>query len=138
MILLDTDTLTLYFNDLAPVVRRVEQAKEEPVTSIVSRIEVLQGRFASVLTAADASELLVAQSRLRAAEIELAKFNIVFFDNVAAATFGRLRHDKKLKKMGRKDLLIACIALANRATLVTRNLRHFRQVPGLKVENWAD
>ena len=36
------------------------------------------------------------------------------------------------------DLLIASIALAQRATLVTRNLRHFRQIPALNVENWAD
>jgi predicted nucleic acid-binding protein len=27
---------------------------------------------------------------------------------------------------------------ASRATLVTRNLRHFRPIPGLKLENWAD
>jgi tRNA(fMet)-specific endonuclease VapC len=48
------------------------------------------------------------------------------------------RQIKKLKAIGRKDLLIACIALANRATLVTRNLRDFQAVPGLKLENWAD
>ena len=40
--------------------------------------------------------------------------------------------------MGRADLLIAAITLANRATLVTRNLKDFRQVPGLQIENWAD
>lgn len=28
--------------------------------------------------------------------------------------------------------------LANRATLVTRNLHHFKQVPGLMVTNWVD
>jgi tRNA(fMet)-specific endonuclease VapC len=49
-----------------------------------------------------------------------------------------LRQDRKLKKIGRRDLLIACIALAHRAKVVTRNLKHFRQVPGLLVENWAD
>jgi phosphopantetheine adenylyltransferase len=32
----------------------------------------------------------------------------------------------------------ASITLANRATLVTRNLRHFKQIPGLKLENWVD
>jgi predicted nucleic acid-binding protein len=30
------------------------------------------------------------------------------------------------------------IALANQARLVTRNLRHFRQIPHLFLENWVD
>ena len=34
--------------------------------------------------------------------------------------------------------LIASITLARRATLVTRNLRHFRQIPELKTVNWVD
>ena len=40
--------------------------------------------------------------------------------------------------MGRADLLIASIVLARQAILVTRNLRHFRQVPGLAIVNWVD
>ena len=55
-----------------------------------------------------------------------------------ASEFDRLRQSRKLKKIGRADLLIAAITLANRATLVSRNLKDFRQVPGLQVENWAD
>jgi len=43
-----------------------------------------------------------------------------------------------LKKVGRADLLIAAIALAHRATLVTRNVRDFQQIPGLILENWTD
>jgi tRNA(fMet)-specific endonuclease VapC len=43
-----------------------------------------------------------------------------------------------LLEIGRADLLIASIALSRQATLVTRNLRHFRLIPGLRVENWAD
>ena len=35
-------------------------------------------------------------------------------------------------------LLIASITTANNATRVTHNLKHFRQVPGLKVVNWVD
>ena len=34
--------------------------------------------------------------------------------------------------------MFAAITLANRAKLVSRNLRDFHQVPGLQVENWAD
>ena len=68
----------------------------------------------------------------------LTLFQVVPFDAAAAAEFDRLRRNKRLKKVGRADLLIAVIALAQRATLVTRNVRDFRQVPGLRVENWAD
>jgi tRNA(fMet)-specific endonuclease VapC len=36
------------------------------------------------------------------------------------------------------DLLIAAHALHARATLVTNNIREFRRVPGLKLENWVE
>ena len=52
--------------------------------------------------------------------------------------FGRFHAEKKYRKIGRADLLIACIALAHNATLVTRNTKDFAVVPGLKLENWAD
>jgi len=35
-------------------------------------------------------------------------------------------------------LLIAAITLANRATIVTRNEKDFRKIPGFRVENWVD
>jgi tRNA(fMet)-specific endonuclease VapC len=59
-------------------------------------------------------------------------------DDRVAFEFDRLQQNKKLKKVGRADLLIAAFAMANRAVLVTRNLKDFRQVPGLRIENWAD
>ena len=72
------------------------------------------------------------------AERELLEFTIVPFDKASGSDFDRLRQNKKHGKMGRNDLLIACIALANRATLVTRNVKDFQLVPGLRLENWAD
>jgi tRNA(fMet)-specific endonuclease VapC len=68
----------------------------------------------------------------------MTRFRVVLFDAVAAAEFDQLRQTKGLKKIGRGDLLIASIALANKATLVTRNLKDYRKVPGLQLENWAD
>jgi tRNA(fMet)-specific endonuclease VapC len=35
------------------------------------------------------------------------------------------------------DLKIAAIALAHKATLLSRNLRDFSRVPDLKVEDWS-
>ena len=67
MILLDTDTLTHYLAGHPRVTAKVRAASEVPVTSLVSRIETLQGRFDSMLKAEDAEKLLVAQERLAAA-----------------------------------------------------------------------
>ena len=64
--------------------------------------------------------------------------SVVPIDRAASIEFDRLRIISKIRKIGRADLLIASITLANRATLGTRNLRHFKQIPGLKVENWVD
>ena len=138
MTLLDTDTLTLYFAAHPRVVEQVRASAEAPAITIVSYMEVLQGRFDSVRKAADGDQLLRAQERFVAAEGGLARFDLVRFDAAAAAMFDRLRQNKKLKKIGPADLLIARIALAHRATLVTRNLKDFRQIPGLQVVNWAD
>lgn len=41
-------------------------------------------------------------------------------------------------RIGTMDLRIASIVLAHHATLLSRNLRDFRLVPGLRVENWLD
>ena len=41
-------------------------------------------------------------------------------------------------RIGTLDLRIASITLAYDATLLTRNIADFRQVPGLKIENWLD
>lgn len=138
MIVLDTDTLTLLIAEHARVAERYHRETGEVVLAIISRIEVLQGRFATLLKAADGAELQRGQQRLDRAERDLLSFRILPITAAVAAEFDRLRPNKKLKKIGRGDLLIAAVTLANRATLVSRNLKDFRQVPGLQVENWAD
>ena len=139
MIVLDTDTLTLFLRNHPRVVERMRATTEEVAITIISRIEALQGRFDSLLKAADGAELHRGQRRLQEAERDLARIpKLLPIDIATAAAFDQLREHKKLKKIGRADLLIACIVLANRATLVTRNRKHFQPVPGLKVENWAD
>jgi tRNA(fMet)-specific endonuclease VapC len=137
MNLLDTDSLSLLMQGQPLIRERVEKADAVAIT-VVTRIEILQGRFASILKAADGTQLLRAQSWLERNEEYLRGVEIVPFDTAAAAEFDKLRTVKKLKKIGRADLLIASIALSRRATLVSRNLRDFQQVPGLRVENWAD
>jgi len=138
MFVLDTDTLSHLLRSHGRVTMRVEQATEEVVITVISRIEILQGRFASVLKAEDGDKLVRAQLRLEESEEDLSRLTILGIDVGVAAELDRQRRNKKLRKIGRADLLIASITLANRATLVSRNLKDFRQVPGLQVENWVD
>jgi tRNA(fMet)-specific endonuclease VapC len=138
MIVFDTDTLTLFLLSHPRVLQRYRQAEDEVVITILTRIETLQGRFASLVKATDGAELQRSQQRLDQAERHLAPFRVLPIDATAAAEFDRLRENKKLKRIGRADLVIACIVLAHRSVLITRNVKHFRQVPGLLVENWAD
>jgi tRNA(fMet)-specific endonuclease VapC len=138
MTLLDTDILTLWLLGQPAVSKRVLETSDVVATTIVSRIELLRGRFDYLLKAHDGAQLQVAQSRLSQTERQLEGLVIVPFDSRSSAEFDRLRQTKNWKRIGRADLLIASIALANRALLVTRNLRHFRQIPGMDLENWAD
>lgn len=61
------------------------------------------------------------------------------FDRRASAAYGELRPrlEKKGHPIGAMDLLIAAHALSLGVPLVTNNVREFRRVPRLVVENWA-
>jgi len=138
MILLDTDAFTLYQFGHARLLQEYRTAQDVPAITVITQIEALRGRFEALLKAKDGDQLLRVQQGLVHVKKNLALFQVVGFDHVSAAEFDRLREIKKLKKIGRADLLIASISLAHNATLVTRNLKHFRQIPRLLIENWAD
>jgi tRNA(fMet)-specific endonuclease VapC len=65
----------------------------------------------------------------------LSQIQIVDFDEPAIR---RCEELKKLKlKVRKMDLRIAATVLERDAILVTRNVRDFRQVPGLRIEDWS-
>ena len=63
-----------------------------------------------------------------------AQWHVLKWDTDAADIFQDLRHQRI--RIGTMDLKIASIVLAHNATLLSRNLRDFQQVPGLKTEDW--
>jgi tRNA(fMet)-specific endonuclease VapC len=139
MILFDTDTVTHFSYGNENVRRKIEEVSDEQLAvTVITRNEILRGRADSLLKAANEAELRKAAERFRQAEELLSDFLVVGFDDTAIRHFGRLRKQKHLKKMGRADLLIACIALANDALLVTRNTKDYKDVTGLRLENWVD
>ncbi len=131
MILLDTDIASLFYAGHIQVTERI--TKSDPTetvgTTIITEAEMLRARYEFLLKASDGQQLQRAQEQLERTREFLDDLVVVRVEVASAREFDRLRQDKKLKGIGRADLLIGCIALAHRATLVTRNVRHFKENP---------
>ena len=139
MYLLDTDTLTYLHAGNANVIKRLKILEDAEIAiTIVTKIEILRGRIDYLLKAFSGEDLLKAQDLFCRSETLLNQLPLISIEQNAANQFERLQNVSKFRKIGRADLLIASITLANQATLVTRNLRHFRQIPQLLLENWVD
>jgi tRNA(fMet)-specific endonuclease VapC len=138
MYLLDSDMLTHLYAGHPKVEQKIRESTDPDIgTTIISKLEMLRGRIEFLLKATE-QDLLRAQELLQRTEAFLAGVLVVPLGTLAVNEFRRLRHAKAVRSIGRADLLIASIALSRRATLVTRNLRHFRRVPNLLLENWLD
>ncbi len=68
------------------------------------------------------------------------RFQVLPFDAEDARRSGEVRAALRTAgtPIGPYDILIAGQALARNLTLVTNNVREFRRVPGLAVEDWLD
>lgn len=68
----------------------------------------------------------------------LATLPVIDLNLPASEHFGRLK--AQLEKSGNRiadaDLLIASVAMANSASLITGNLRHYQRIDGLRIEDW--
>ncbi len=60
------------------------------------------------------------------------------FDDNAAEHYAHIRAELTVQGnlIGANDLMIAAIALANKATLITHNVAEFERVQGLLIEDW--
>ncbi|MBN1430768.1 MAG: type II toxin-antitoxin system VapC family toxin [Anaerolineae bacterium] len=130
--ILDTDTLIHLYAGHPRVAERLRTVDDPDVgTPIITKLELLRGRIDFVLKASAGAEILRAQELFVRTEELLAQIAVVPFTQASAEHFERLRAGRVFRKVGHADLLIASIVLGNRATLVTRNVRRFKQIPGL-------
>ena len=138
---LDTDTFTLLVKGHLRVTARhaeiVAGGTDEVAIPAVVRAEILRGRFDAITKAANGAELVKVFDMLTRTEDALSPYRILPVIQTVGTHFDRVSAIKA-KKRNHADLLIACIALAHGATLVTRNTKDFAGIAGLKVENWAN
>jgi predicted nucleic acid-binding protein len=65
---------------------------------------------------------------------------ILPFDKKSGVAFGRLKATLEKQGIGcsEPDLRIAAIAMQHGLIVITGNVKHFADIPGLSVENWIE
>jgi tRNA(fMet)-specific endonuclease VapC len=116
--------------------------KRRPAT-LVERFEKhAESLSVSVMTAAELRFGAAKAARPKLAELVeayLERLAILDWTNEVTGHYARIRSEleRSGKPIGNMDLLIASHAVSQRMVLVTNNLKHFANVPGLTVEVWS-
>lgn len=137
--LLDTDHLTLLAQqdgaEWAAIAGHINRCGQENVAAaVVSFHEQVLGCH-NQLNQARKPAQLVRWDLLMAELLEMyAALPLVPFDDAAAAVLAALPGNLRI---GTMDLRIAAAALSRNLVVVTRNLRDFGQVSGLRIEDWT-
>jgi len=133
---LDTDTATLLLRGHARVSQHVAQVEAEDLSVMIITVEeILTGWYSQIRRAKKDVQLLRAYAALQQAVEFLGRIRILSLDPKALQRFHDFRAGKH--RLGSNDLKIAAIVDRHGATLVTRNMRDFKQLPGMKLEDWS-
>ncbi|HMV47504.1 MAG TPA: type II toxin-antitoxin system VapC family toxin [Blastocatellia bacterium] len=140
MYILDTDHISqLESLSTSPEAQRLRfrlagLKPEEWITTIITFEEQVRGWMAYLAKARLPEQQVKAYSRLKGVLNHYLKITVLEFDEAVAAEFERLKQARV--RIGTMDLRIAAIALTHNATVLTRNIVDFGQVPDLRVEDW--
>lgn len=129
MFVLDTNTLVYFFRGDGDVAERLLATPPASIgvpTVVVYELEV------GLAKSSDPTK------RRRQLSALLDVVSVVSFgvDEARAAASARAQLEAAGTPIGPLDTLIAGTALANGGVLITRNVREFGRVQGLRVENW--
>ena len=138
MLVLDTDHLVEYQRGASAeshrLKERLDRAAEPFATTIISVEEMMRGWMAAVRRLHHPRGQISAYAQLRQLFRFFATWHVLDWNEAAVNEYESLKRAKA--RAGTMDLKIASIALANGATLLTRNTKDFQKVPGLRIEDW--
>ena len=140
MIVLDTDHLSVLERSDQPGsgalrARLADLPPAEVVTTIISFEEQMRGWMAYLARTRSVAQQVEAYRRLLQHLDNYRRIPVLAFDEAAAIVFQRLQRARL--RIGVMDLKSAAIVVSRDATLLSRNLTDFRQVPGLPVADWT-
>ncbi len=138
MVILDTNVLSALMQSPAePQV--VAWLDDQPAESIwITSITLFEARYGLAWMAAGQRTSML-QERFEQFLQDDLENRVLLFDANAAAEAARLAADRKTdgRPVDMRDTFIAGIALARRATLATRNLKHFADLSVPVVSPWV-
>jgi len=139
VILIDTDHLSVLSNRRSTahvmlVQRMTSSPDQEFAIPVICVEEQCKGWLALVNRARRIHDQVGPYERLAKLIDFLSDWDLIPFNVAAADEFERLR--KQRVRIGTHDLKIAATTIVQGASLLTANLRDFRQVPGLRAEDW--
>jgi predicted nucleic acid-binding protein len=124
--ILDSDILIYFLKGEKEVIEKVLSLQnDELYITIINYTELLYGIYNSNKITQNKEKILPF----------LDNFKILQFDKNSSKIFAKLK--AILKKQGNiiadMDLMIASISIANKATLFTNNLKHFKRIQDLEI-----
>jgi tRNA(fMet)-specific endonuclease VapC len=136
---LDSDHISLFLGGYVEVQERVRREILATAVSIVSVQEVFNGWVSLLNRSESEAQRVRAYTKLNSALTFFKSMQVVNYDESASQVYHQLIQSNPVlaKRRLEKDVRIASIALANGATIVTRNRRDFELVPGLNIEDWS-
>ena len=113
---------------MASVLRKIAEHDGSVALSALSLAELQRGLYKSPQNGA------LRQARL---ETILRSVAVLPFDAAAAEAYGQIIAQIGWAKGRHYDRLIGAHAIASRRILVTANINDFRDIPGLRLEDWT-
>jgi len=139
MIILDTNVLSAVMQQ-QPDLQVVAWLDEQPAESIwLNSITLFEARYGIALLASGQCKNVMQERFDQLLQDDLEN-RVLPFDANAATHAAQLAADRKVRgrPVDMRDTFIAGIALARRATLATRNVRHFDDLSVPVVNPWAE
>lgn len=137
MYILDTDHVSLLQRKSGHESERLRfrLVRYQRATTIITYEEQTRGWLAWIAKSRTLAEQVERYKKLSQSLTDFNEMIVLDFDERAAEFFQDLQ--KQRLRIGTMDLKIAAIAIANNATLLSRNLKDFGKIPTLQVEDWA-
>lgn len=131
MAILDTDILIPYLRNDSKIKTKITELLEKGTileTTSINVAELYLGAYLSNKV----------KDNLYAVDQLISKLKILYFEGIHGKIYGKMRAElqKKGDLINELDIFIASIALDYDSKLITRNIKHFEKINGLKVEKW--